>query len=168
MWGGRPIVLHAARSIEAQEGARLALGGSGRDEGDDEFGDCFALRLGAQIPQRQFEPSVGNVQQAVAGGFGREIRVKRIAANETGLERVEPLAHERRVAIGRGFGNALQAGVRVDDDDGTVGFFHVEGGAEPLAVGLVGTGEAEGAEVGDFHGASHIQFREKRAKVRRS
>ena len=80
--------------------------------------------------------------------------------------RFELLANERWIAIGGRFGNALQANVCVDDDDGTVGFFHVEGAGEPLALGFVGTGEAEGADVGNFH--ERTQSSEKRAKVRRS
>ena len=58
----------------------------------------------------------------------------------------------RGVAVGGGFGDALEAFVGVDDDDGAVGFFYVEGGAEPLDFRFVGVGEAEGADVGDFHG----------------
>ena len=56
------------------------------------------------------------------------------------------------VAVGGGFGDALEVCVGVDDDDGAVGFFYVEGGAEPLVLEFVGAGEAEGANVGDFHG----------------
>ena len=77
----------------------------GRDQGCDQFDYFFVLGLGAQIPEREFESSIGDVQCTVADRLGYEFGVQRVAAYEFGLDAFKSLVYLRRIAIGGGFGD---------------------------------------------------------------
>ena len=92
------------------------------------------------------------VGTAPAIGWGGDGRVGRVFADEGGDQPFHPFGDAFGPTVGRGFTDAGNAFIRVDDYDRAVGFDGAVAGSDPLAFGFVHTGKAEGFQGGDFHG----------------